>query len=790
MKFFYLTFLLLAATLSVTAQQSGRINGKLTLPKTASPAAKTEGVKVRLRASAGNATVRETTSDSAGQFAFGDLAPGSYAVEIECASCVRSGKATTIDVPANGEAEVAIELPIASISETVTVAADTAQPIETVAKAVDVIGGQEMRDRADFTLVDSLRTIPGFRVQQLGGFGRTASIKSRGLRNQDTAVLIDGVRFRDPSSISGDATPFLSDLTLTSVSRVEVLRGSGSSLYGTNAIGGVVNFETPSARSGTHGQVSGNFGGMGFGRFRGTLSHGTKDGKYGIGGGVSRTAFTKGIDGDDNADNTNFQMRTDLRPTTRTTISGAFFFSNAKVRLNVGPDTAGTLPAANNIIIDADPFVNFTPDVDDPDALQRSRFFSGHAKLSQQLSKNVILSGYYHVVDTRRRNDDGVLGPGFQSASTSVFDGRIDTINAKLTWAANGSNTVSGGYEFERERFGNEGLTPAGTSDFFTRATQSSDTFFLQALSQPFAGRLTLSGGIRYQRYRLGRPAFSLTGSPYQGVQLDSPDGAFTLDGAIAYSFRTGTKLRAHVGNGYRVPSLYERFGTFYSAWPSASFVALGDPSLRPERSIAFDLGVDQSALRNRLKLSASYFWTRLTDIIGYGSVVPDIGTTPRPYGGYENQKGGRSSGFEGSVTAKPTRTTDLFASYTYTESRNRISPVSGSGVLRAFGIPRHQFTLVATQNFGRFWVNFDLLATSDYLAPIFSNSTFSTYVYRFQGNRKGDLTAGYTFKLHREDSMKLCLYGTIENVFNNEYFENGFRTASRTGRLGVTFGF
>ena len=86
--------------------------------------------------------------------------------------------------------------------------------------------------------------------------------------------------------------------------------------------------------------------------------------------------------------------------------------------------------------------------------------------------------------------------------------------------------------------------------------------------------------------------------------------------------------------------------------------------------------------------------------------------------------------------------------------------------------------------------MNFDLLATGDYLAPIFSNSTFSTYVYRFQGNRKGDLTAGYTFKLHREDSMKFRLYGTIENVFNNEYFENGFRTASRTGRLGLTFGF
>ncbi len=141
------------------------------------------------------------------------------------------------------------------IRETVTVSADASQPLEEVSKTVNVIAGQEMRDRADITLVDSLRTIPGFRVQQLGGFGRTASIKSRGLRNQDTAILIDGMRFRDAASITGDASAFLSDLTLTSVSKIEVLRGPGSSLYGTNAIGGTVDFQTPVPQSGWHGQV-------------------------------------------------------------------------------------------------------------------------------------------------------------------------------------------------------------------------------------------------------------------------------------------------------------------------------------------------------------------------------------------------------------------------------------------------------------------------------------------------------------------------------------------------------
>ncbi|MGO8388892.1 hypothetical protein, partial [Rhizobium johnstonii] len=64
------------------------------------------------------------------------------------------------------------------------IASGTNQPIDEVSKTINIISAQEMRERADFSLVESLRTIPCFRVQQLGGFGRTASIKTRGLRNQ------------------------------------------------------------------------------------------------------------------------------------------------------------------------------------------------------------------------------------------------------------------------------------------------------------------------------------------------------------------------------------------------------------------------------------------------------------------------------------------------------------------------------------------------------------------------------------------------------------------------------
>src|SRR2546428_90422 len=80
--------------------------------------------------------------------------------------------------------------------------------------------------------------VAGLGVQQQGGPGAFANIRTRGLRNEDTAVLVDGLRFREVGAPQGDASGFLADLILTDVDRLEVLRGTGSSLYGSNAIGG------------------------------------------------------------------------------------------------------------------------------------------------------------------------------------------------------------------------------------------------------------------------------------------------------------------------------------------------------------------------------------------------------------------------------------------------------------------------------------------------------------------------------------------------------------------------
>jgi iron complex outermembrane receptor protein len=300
-------------------------------------------------------------------------------------------------------------------------------------------------------------------------------------------------------------------------------------------------------------------------------------------------------------------------------------------------------------------------------------------------------------------------------------------------------------------------------------------------------GNLQFAGGFRYQAFDLARPNFSAAVPAVLTQTATSPPSAKTLDGAVSYFIKSsGTKLRAHVGNGYRVPSLYERFGSYFFL---GKFFPLGNPGLRPEKSIGIDGGLEQYFAKERVKASATYFYTRIKDEISY---LPTDDFSESAYFNFDRHF---SRGVETSIDIRPAKGPTVFASYTFTNSDTRLhrrlsflpGPVVSSDS-PSFGIPEHQFTLVATQRIRRFWVNFDLLATSSYLARIFSNKSFSTYTYRFRGNRRGDVTAGYTFGL--KSDLTLRLYGTIENVFDNEYYENGYRTAGANGRAGVTFGF
>jgi len=241
------------------------------------------------------------------------------------------------------------------------------------------------------------------------------------------------------------------------------------------------------------------------------------------------------------------------------------------------------------------------------------------------------------------------------------------------------------------------------------------------------------------------------------------------------------------VGRGYRAPSLFERFGSDFSS--IFGYSIYGDPRLEPERSLAFDAGVDQTFAGGRARASATYFYTRLQQIIGFGALP---GTDPfARFSGYENLQGGLSRGVEFSATVSPARSLNISSAYTFVNATERTPVVAP--VLRTFVIPRHQFSATVAQRIGpRILLTFDTLDSGDYLAPVFGNGTspnfFAERVLRFDGLRRVNAGASYRLPLGEFKAARLYVRG--ENLLDQNYFENGFRTPGRTAMGGMQFEF
>jgi len=748
-------------------------------------------------------------TDEKGTYLFEHLAAGEYLIEAEARSFARAA-ARVVRIEGNAPATLDISLPLAGIDEQVVVTPQgTAQPADEVSKAVSVVDQQEIDKRDEAAISDALRTVPGLRVQQLGGPGSFTSIKTRGLRNEDTAVLIDGLRFREAAAPQGDASGFLEDLIVTDVSRLEVLRGSGSSLYGSNAIGGVINLVTDEGGGSFHGNLLAEGGGLGTFRGRASLAGGARNNSIAYSAGFSHLNVTRGVDGQDEARNTSGQGRVLFRLTPTATLSGRIYTANSRLQLNNSPEGIGSLPPTG--IIEAIALsageqrryeagvptsllnigaATFISAANDPDNLRRANFFSGALIFSQRPTENFGYTLSYQGLATNRTSLNGPLGVGFQpfgGSEQSDFDARIHTLAARFDIGAGRANFITGGYEFENESFKNLSFPVNPMDNSTVDVAQRSHSFFVQDQLRFMEDRLQLSVAFRTQFFNLQQPRFTpVATAPYRGIAFQSPPTAYTGDGSLAYMFRSsGTKLRAHAGNGYRAPSLFERFGTFFGSFGYSVF---GDPRLRPDRSIAVDAGLDQTLYRNRLRASATYFYTRLQEVIifDFSGAINPVSDPFGRFGGYRNANGGIARGVELSMIATPIRTLNVSAGYTYTKSLQRTPQ---AGVLRSFVIPDHQFSLVVSQRVGgRVLVNFDLVASSDYLAPIFNSNTFATRAYRFRGLAKADLGGSYTLPF--KESRSLRFFGYVDNLFDREYFESGFRMPGRTGRAGVSLSF
>src|SRR5262245_21785756 len=288
---FALTCLLcyVVGLLQAWAQSAGSLRGRIT----DSQGAAITGATVKIYARATNVRVTVAT-DAHGEYRFDRLAEGDYLIEVTATGFGMDSRTFHIERSSLGTLDFVLK--VTSLSEAVLVtAAGTPQTVDEVSKAVSVVTAQEIDQRGEYSIGEALRTMPGLRIQQTGGPGTFMRIQTRGLRDSDTAILIDGLRLRDAASTQGDATSFIEEMFAVNSDRLEVLRGSGSSLYGTNAIGGVVNVISDQGGGPAHGQVQLEGGRLGFLRGRAQLAGGGNDNRFIYSGGLALLNLTEGV---------------------------------------------------------------------------------------------------------------------------------------------------------------------------------------------------------------------------------------------------------------------------------------------------------------------------------------------------------------------------------------------------------------------------------------------------------------------------------------------------------------
>ncbi len=776
------------------------VAGKVTDPS----GALVKNAKLILHRANGSGSLR-AASGGDGRFVFESLAAGDYWLEASAPGLTLS-EALKLQLQGGEHKEVSLSLTVSAVTTLVSVTSSgEPQPVDQVAKALDVVNAEEAEQRGLFSVADALRFVPGLQVTTEGGPGAFTTIQTRGLRATDTAILIDGFPFRDPTSIQDEASAYIGDLFLVDCSHVEVLRGSGSSLYGSNAMSGTVNILTDGGGGALHGDLDVQGGGLGL--FHGVAKvagEGWKK-RLNYSAGFSNLSVTEGVADAGAARDWTGQGSIEflVRPNMRA--SATVLGNRGYLQLNTSPSPAPDAPVLG-IIPAVASGVNATliPSLGDADYGEYSHFVNTLFRFEQDVNARFSYRIGYGVVDSVRDYTNGPGGPeneytyqpGFNTADR--YSGRLDTLEAHANYLLGGHETLTAGYEFERENY--QELATGQNPDLGqrtydkTRARQQTNAVFAQDEIRLLKGRLQVLLAGRFTQLSLDEPAFVGAGaSPYAAVPLPTPPKAYTGDAAVSYFFKgTGTKLRAHAGNSFRTPSIYERFGGYFYG---GVYYPLGDPNLAPERAVSFDAGVDQYLWREHVKVSGGYFYSRLQQVVGYASFPPNYTDVYGRTGGYYSLPGGIARGVELSAEVRPTRKTNVKGSYVYTNARDRMSQYYTGTAVDPLQTPRispQMFSLVAMQQVTRrIDVALDFSGGSSYLYPIYGYDAafnYQPFAYRFAGPKLLGLAGGYTLPMG--ERLTVRLYTRVSNALGQNYFAEGFTTPGRWAVAGVRISF
>ncbi len=514
----------------------------------------------------------------------------------------------------------------------------TATEIQRSGASVKVLTRDDIRDSGANDMTSLLQRLPGVSVTQAGGTGSPASLRIRGADARYIATFIDGIRVDDPSNTQTQTD--IGQIGLSNVSRIEVLRGSQSALYGGSAVGGVVNITTLRADEDGFVQNIELEGG----------SYRSLRANYGLAYRMDRLELALGLSHERTGGHTAFEG----------TPGGVVYDPDAErdgyrqSRLNLAARYQATDVLALGVTAfvqrsrteyDTNERFGFAATDPESDAVADWRQWGARAfaELDLEIGRQEIGVTRYHV---ERRYIEDVSNPAeFVFPSDNTYTGQRTRLDWKGVSEIAPGYTLVYGADWEREEYDQTGNF--GDLDARTRIMGA----FAQLVARP-SDDLDVTVALRQDDH--------------------SRFGGFTTGRvSLAWQATDSATLRGQVARGFRAPSNFELFSNF------------GDPDLEPETSLSYELGADVS-LMNGGRLSATAFQVKIDDRIDY-----DFATNR-----YAQIEATRSRGLELEAMLPVTDTLEGTLSYTYTQAKITEGPNSGERVAR---VPRHDLTLGAT---------------------------------------------------------------------------------------------
>lgn len=601
----------------------------------------------------------------------------------------------------------------------------TETPYYTIASSVSIITSEEISKKNYYSIVDVLREIPGLSIVQQGGPGKLSNVFMRGANSNHTLVLLDGIEMNDPSS-PNNAFDF-SSMSIYDIDRIEIVRGPQSTLYGSDAIAGVVNIYSKTGKSSRNYNLQTEGGSNNF--FRGGLS---TSGQLGLidyfvafnritGDGISASNSKYGNSEKDGFSINNFTTGIGFNLNEGGKIDVLYRFNKHTSELDQS-EKLGDDP-------------NFTYRTEEQILKAGYKLNSFNEKWENQFSASLI-----------RRFSNAF--DGFDSEHPLQYsDSYNRSERIKLGWQNNlrflENHLISIGIEAEKEIANTSYISESmwgPYSSIFPEKSVTTTGLFLQDQANLF-NSLFVSIGLRIDKHQKFGNETTYRFAPAYYIE------------------EIGMKLKFTYGTGFKAPSLYYLYDPMF-----------GNPDLKPEKSRGFDFGFDKYFINDKIVFGITYFDLLIDNLFGFDSNFRTI-----------NIARASSKGLEFNFELRNSGNFSAAANYTFTETRDLFegSEDFNKQLLRR---PKHQFSVNLNYRVNE---EFNLNSTFRYSGQR-DDKDFSGFLSRritMPDYFLVNLAASYRI------TDFLIITGRLENLLDKEYEEVlNYGTPGRTFYAGLNF--